>query len=58
MIKKHKKGEESMDDMKRLFLYYMERIDRQTAGGKMSLMFDCAGCGIRVISGFLFRISL
>jgi len=45
-FKKHKKGEESMDDMKRLFLYYMERIDRQTGGGKMSLMFDCAGCGL------------
>jgi len=46
-VKNHKRGEESMDDMKRVFLYYMERIDRLTNGGQMSLVFDCAGCGLK-----------
>ena len=27
-VKKHFKGTESMDELKRFFIYYMERIDR------------------------------
>ena len=27
-VKKHVKGTESMDELKRFFIYYMERIDR------------------------------
>jgi len=27
-VKRHVKGTESMDDMKRFFIYMMERIDR------------------------------
>jgi len=46
-VKNHKRGEEAMDDMKRTFLYYLERIDRTTGGGKMTLVFDCAGCGLK-----------
>ena len=41
----HKKGE-SPALMKQHFLYYLERIDRETKGGKMSLVFQCVGCGV------------
>ena len=33
--------------MKRCFLYYMERLDRTTNGGKLSLVLDCCGCGLK-----------
>jgi len=46
-VKNHKRGEELMDDMKRFFLYYLERLDRSTGGDKMTLVFDCAGCGLK-----------
>merc|ERR1712080_699752 len=42
---KHVKGEYPVE-MKQLFLYYLERIDRETKGGKFSLVFECVGCGI------------
>ena len=42
---KHVKGEYP-GEMKQLFLYYLERIDRETKGGKFSLVFECVGCGI------------
>ena len=42
---KHVKGE-CPEDMKQLFLYYLERIDRETNGGKFSLVYECVGCGI------------
>ena len=42
---KHKKGEH-VDDMKKLFIYYLERIDRETNGGKFSWVYECVGCGI------------
>jgi len=46
-VKNHRRGEENMDDMKRCFLYYLERIERTTGGDKLSLVFDCAGCGLK-----------
>lgn len=46
-VKNHRRGEESMDDMKRTFLYFLERIERTTGGDKLSLVFDCAGCGLK-----------
>lgn len=42
---KHVKGEYPRE-MKQLFLYYLERIERETKGGKFSLVFECVGCGI------------
>jgi len=42
---KHVKGEYP-EDMKKLFVYYLDRIDRETSGGKLSLVYECAGCGI------------
>merc|ERR1712055_1226302 len=42
---KHVKGEYP-EEMKKLFVYYLDRIDRETSGGKLSLVYECAGCGI------------
>ena len=28
-------------------MYYLERLDRSTGGDKMTLVFDCAGCGLK-----------
>lgn len=42
---KHVKGEHP-DDMKKLFIYYLDRIDRETNGGKLSLVYECVGCGV------------
>ena len=42
---KHVKGE-LPQEMKQLFLYYLDRIDRQTNGGRLSLVFECVGCGV------------
>jgi len=42
---KHIKGENS-EETKKLFIYYLEKIDRETNGGKLSLVFECKGCGV------------
>jgi len=42
---KHVKGEYP-DEMKKLFVYYLDRIDRETNGGKLSLVYECVGCGV------------
>jgi len=46
-VKNHRRGEENMDDMKKTFLYFLERIERTTGGDKLSLVFGCAGCGLK-----------
>ena len=42
---RHVKGDKP-DEMKRLFLYYLDRIDRETKDGMLSLVFECVGCGV------------
>jgi len=42
---KHKKGQH-VDEMKKLFIYYLERIESETNGGKFSWTYECVGCGI------------
>lgn len=46
-VKKHIKGTEKMDDLKTFFIYMMERIDRENNGDQLTLVFDCAGCGLK-----------
>jgi len=41
----HIKGE-NPEETKKLFIYYLEKIDRETNGGKLSLVFECKGCGV------------
>ena len=46
-VHKHIKGEENPELMKQYFLYYLDRIDRETNGGQLSLVFECIGCGLK-----------
>lgn len=46
-VKRHAKGEEKMDDMKKFFLYFVERVEREENGDKLTLVFDCAGAGLK-----------
>jgi len=46
-VKKHIKGSAVMDDMQRMFLYFLERVDREDADGMVTIVFDCAGCGLK-----------
>jgi len=36
-----------MADMQRMFLYFLERVDREDSDGMVTIVFDCAGCGLR-----------
>ena len=46
-VKKHIKGKEKMEDMKKHFLYYVERIEKETGGDKLTMVFDCHGSGLK-----------
>lgn len=46
-VKKHVKGAANMDDMQRMFLYFLERVDREDDDGMVTIVFDCAGCGLK-----------
>ena len=46
-VKKHIKGAANMDDMQRMFLYFLERVDREDEDGMVTIVFDCAGCGLK-----------
>lgn len=46
-VKKHTKGAANMDDMQNMFLYFLERVDREDEDGMITIVFDCAGCGIK-----------
>jgi len=46
-VKKHIKGSANMDDMQKMFLYFLERVDREDADGMVTIVFDCAGCGLK-----------
>ena len=34
---------------KQLFVYFLERLERETGGQKITIVFDCQGAGIRNI---------
>ena len=38
---KHIKGQEKMEDMKRFFVYMLERLYREEKGEQLTLLFDC-----------------
>jgi len=46
-VKRHIKGVEKMEDMKKFFVYYMERIDREENGDRITVFFDCSNCGLK-----------
>ena len=42
-VKKHVKGVIPMDEMQKVFLYFLERIDRENEDGMVTIVFDCQG---------------
>jgi len=44
---KHIKGQEKMEDMKRFFVYMLERLYREEKGEQLTLLFDCRGAGLK-----------
>ena len=44
---KHVKGSEKMEDMKKFFVYMLERLDREEQGEQITLLFDCRTAGLR-----------
>ena len=47
-VKKHVKGVIAMDEMQKVFLYFLERIDRENSDGMVTIVFDCQGRSIFV----------
>lgn len=46
-VGRHVKGQEKMDDMKRYFVYYLERLEREERGEEITIMFDCRSAGLK-----------
>lgn len=46
-VKRHIKGTAHMDEMQKIFLYFLERVDREDEDGMVTIVFDCAGCGLK-----------
>ncbi len=44
-VSKHAKGK-NVDANKNIFLYWIERLEREERGGKISLFYDCNGAGL------------
>jgi len=47
-VRNHVRGVENMDELKKFFVYLMEKIDRDEEGEKkFSLLFNCNGSGLK-----------
>ena len=46
-VKKHIKGAANMEDIQKMFLYFLERVDCQDKDGMITIVFDCGGCGLK-----------
>ncbi|XP_038220418.1 motile sperm domain-containing protein 2-like [Zerene cesonia] len=44
--KKHVKGVKDFEEIKRIIIYWFDRIEREENGNKISLFFDMEGCGL------------
>jgi len=44
---KHIKGTDKMEDMKKFFVYYLERLNREEHGEQITVMFDCRNAGLK-----------
>ena len=45
-VKKHIKGVNKINDVHRMFHYFLERVDREDSDGMVTIVFDCDGCGL------------
>jgi hypothetical protein len=46
-VGKHIKGTEKMEDMKKFFVYHLERLGREDGGEQFSIVFDCRNAGLK-----------
>ena len=46
-VGKHVKGIEKAEDMKKLFVYYLERMTREEGLAQFSIVFDCRNAGLK-----------
>lgn len=46
-VGKHIKGQEKMEDMKKFFVYFLERLNKEERGEQFTIMFDCKGAGLK-----------
>ncbi|XP_049884244.1 motile sperm domain-containing protein 2-like [Pectinophora gossypiella] len=44
--KHHVKGQKDMEEIKKIVIYWFDRIEREEGGKKISLFFDMDGCGL------------
>jgi len=44
-VKKHIKNDAELPDLQKLFIYYLELVDREDNDGQVTYVFDCAGAG-------------
>lgn len=44
--KNHIKGQRDMEEIKKIIIYWFDRIEREENGRKISLFFDMEGCGL------------
>lgn len=44
--KNHVKGQKDMEDIKKIIIYWFERIEREENGRKITIFFDMEGCGL------------
>jgi len=46
-LTRHVKGEDNIDDVKKVLVYYLERLTREEEGKKISWVFDCKNAGLK-----------
>jgi len=46
-LTRHVKGEDNVDDVKKVLVYYLERLTREEEGKKISWVFDCKNAGLK-----------
>ena len=46
-MSRHIKGADSLEDVKRVLVYYLERLGREEENSKISWVFDCKNAGLK-----------
>ena len=46
-MSRHVKGADSLDDVKKVLVYYLERLEREEENRKISWVFDCKNAGLK-----------
>jgi len=47
VVGRHTKGSEKMEDMKKFFVYYLERLEREELEDEITIVFDCRNAGLK-----------